>query len=260
MRLLSSPPARDGSLSIGSRPTSLEAVTQNPRTQACAGPFDLQFQVLPAGEFQMGSDNGYDNERPVHCVKISGPFQMGRFPVTQAQWKTVMGHNPSYFLNGDESLPVEQVSWEDIQLFVARLNALNDGFSYRLPTEAEWEYAARAGEAEPNGRLDELAWYAANSGGKPHSVGTKKPNAWGLHDMYGNVWEWVQDCYDPNYYSASPQIDPTGPAEGRARAHRGGGFGTAADFCRSAFRIGCSPDARYNITGFRLVRTRAVAS
>ncbi len=228
------------------------------QTQTSGGPFGLVFQSLPAGEFQMGSNNGYDNERPVHRVVISSPFQMGKCAVTQGQWQSVMGFNPSYF-KGDDLLPVEQVSWEDIQQFVARLNARNDGFRYRLPTEAEWEYAARTGQNgdRANG-IDELAWYAVNSGGKTHPVGTKSPNAWGLHDMFGNVWEWMQDCYDPNSYSNSTAQDPSGPPAGAARTHRGGAWGSAADFCRSGFRIGCQADARYNITGFRLVRTPTI--
>ncbi len=228
------------------------------RLRPSTGPFGIEFQALPAGEFQMGSDNGYDNERPIHRVVISKPFQMGKCQVTQGQWQAVMGCNPSYF-TGDDRLPVEQVSWEDIQQFAARLNVLNDGFHYRLPTEAEWEYAARTGEpAEKTDGIGEYAWYADNSGGKPHPVGTKGPNAWGLHDMFGNVWEWIQDCYDPGYYAASAVQDPAGPAAGTGHINRGGAWGSAADFCRSSFRIGCQADARYNITGFRLVRTPAL--
>ncbi len=226
------------------------------RTVAAVGPFGLEFQALPAGEFEMGSDSGYDNEKPVHRVVISKPFQMGKYVVTQGQWKEVMGCNPSYF-QGDDLLPVEQVSWEDIQQFTAKLNELKDGYCYKLPTEAEWEYAARTGEdsGRTNG-IGEIAWYADNSGGKPHPVGTKMPNAWGLHDMYGNVWEWMQDCYEPGYYAASAAVDPAGPATGQSRTHRGGAWGSAADFCRKSFRIGCRVDARYNITGFRLVRNK----
>ena len=257
LSLLAAPAAQPANAHPGlSRSLSAAAGKGAARAQSSGGPFGLEFQVLPPGEFQMGSNNGYDNERPVHRVVIGRPFQMGRCVVTQGQWQAVMGDNPSYF-KGDDLLPVEQVSWEDIQQFVSRLNALRDGHRYRLPTEAEWEYAARTGEPvdRANG-IDEQAWYADNSGGKTHPVGTKKANAWGLFDMYGNVWEWMQDCYDPAYYAASEVQDPSGPATGPSRTHRGGAWGTAADFCRSAFRIGCRADARYNITGFRLVRAR----
>ena len=161
----------------------------------------MEFVLIPAGKFMMGSDSGESNGKPVHEVRISKAFYLGKHEVTQGQWQKVMGNNPSIF-KGDAILPVENVSWEDVQEFIHKLNAKEGDTKYRLPTEAEWEYAARARTAtiysfgNDERQLGEYAWYFPNSGNKTHPVGQKKPNAWGLHDMHGNVWEWVQDCYD----------------------------------------------------------------
>jgi formylglycine-generating enzyme required for sulfatase activity len=217
---------------------------------------DGAFVKIPAGEFLMGSENGEDNEKPAHRVKISKGLEIGKYEVTQAQWEALMGSNPSRFKGGD--LPVEQVSWEDVQGFIRAMNAKNDGYEYRLPTEAEWEYAARAGTTGDyggTGMLSEMGWYGENSGGRTHPVGTKKANAWGLHDMHGNVWEWCQDRYDKYYYMNSPTTDPQGPSSGSTRACRGGCWSYSADRCKSTSRAHPKPDARYDIIGFRLVRT-----
>ncbi len=197
----------------------------------------MEFVLIPAGEFMMGSPEGegdYD-ERPQHKVIITRPFYMQTTPVTQAQWKKVIGRkflrrtkNPSYF-KGDD-LPVERVSWKDAQRFLEKLNQKEQKGRYRLPTEAEWEYACRAGSAtkysfgNDEGRLGEYAWYDKNSGGKTHPVGQKKPNAWGLYDMHGNVWEWCSDWYDKDYYRNSPSRNPKGPTNGRYRVLRGGSW------------------------------------
>jgi hypothetical protein len=221
------------------------------------GPYGIEFVTVAAGEFQMGSTNGYSWEQPVHRVIISKSFQLGKYEITQGQWKVIMGSNPSYF-KGDDNLPVEQVSWDDAQAFMAKLNALNDGYRYRLPTEAEWEYACRAGTTGDyggTGNLDEMGWYNNNSGSKTHAVGTKKANTWGLHDMHGNVWEWVQDWYSSDYYSSSPLTDPPGPTSGSGRVGRGGGWGSGAGGCRSAVRNAGSPGGTYDFLGFRLLRT-----
>jgi len=220
------------------------------------GPYNIEFVTVAAGEFQMGSTNGYSFEQPVHRVIISKSFQLGKYEITQGQWKAVMGSNPSYF-KGDDNLPVEQVSWDDAQAFMAKLNALNDGYRYRLPTEAEWEYACRAGTTGDyggTGNLDEMGWYNNNSGSKTHVVGTKKANTWGLYDMHGNVWEWVQDWYSSDYYSSSPLTDPPGPTSGSGRVGRGGGWGVGAGGCRSAVRNAGWPGGTYDFLGFRLLR------
>src|SRR5262245_23497068 len=191
--------------------------------------FAMEFVKIAPGEVMRGCSVGHidcnEDERPIHHVQITKSFEMGKYEVTQAQWMSVMGSNPST-TKGDDR-PVETVSKIDAQEFLDKLNARNDGYHYRLPTEAEWEYAARAGTKEPYaGRLDEIAWYAGNSEDETHPVGKKKPNAWGLYDMQGNVREWVADWYSANYYGRSPAADPTGPAQ----AERGGRGGARGGF------------------------------
>jgi len=182
--------------------------------------FEMDFVKIAPGEFMMGCSVGdidcNDDERPIHRVQVTKPFEIGKYEVTQAQWQSVMGSNPST-MKGDDH-PVETISKNEVQDFLNKLNERNDGYHYRLPSEAEWEYAARAGNKEPYaGRLDDIAWYAANSDDETHPVGKKKPNAWGLYDMQGNVRELVEDWYARNYYSDSPVADPTGPTPGQQR-------------------------------------------
>jgi formylglycine-generating enzyme required for sulfatase activity len=217
----------------------------------------IEFVLIQPGEFLMGSNSGFDDEKPPHQVRISKPFYLGQYEVTQGQWQAVMGRNPSS-LAGEATLPVENVSWEDVQEFVRRLNAKEGGPKYRLPTEAEWEYAARAGTStaysfgDSERQLGEYAWYYDNSGIKTHPVGQKKPNAWGLYDMHGNVEEWVQDWYGP--YKAGAAVDPAGPSSGSSRVSRGGGR-TIARYCRSAIRRSYPPGSRDGgVLGFRLLR------
>ena len=215
----------------------------------------VEFVWVPPGQFQMGSTSSEadDDEQPVTQVRISRGFWMGKYEVTQAQWEAVMGSNPSSITNCGGDCPVEEVSWEDVQEFIGKLNARSGGRPYRLPTEAEWEYAARAGTTEERyGDLDEIAWYVSNSGGTPHRVGEKAANAWGLHDMLGNVWEWVQDWYGS--YPGGSVTDPTGPGSGSFRVFRGGSWLDGARFSRSAYRIGWRPGLRYFDLGFRLLR------
>ena len=175
-----------------------------------------------------------------------------------------MGDNPSYY-TGDARRPVEQVSWYNVQRFIGLLNAASGDSLYRLPSEAEWEYACRAGTTtaygyqarDPNPSLGDYAWYSDNKdpwGTKV--VGGKLPNDWGLHDMHGNVWEWVQDRYSDSYYNSSPRVDPLGPSSGYYRVFRGGDFGIGARYVRSAARGGSSPDVRYGAIGVRLLRIR----
>jgi formylglycine-generating enzyme required for sulfatase activity len=213
----------------------------------------MELVYVSAGSFMMGSNFG-NNEMPVHQVTIQEGFYMGRYEVTQAQWQAVMGNNPSRF-KGD-NLPVEQVSWDDAQEFIRRLNARGDGYTYRLPSEAEWEYACRAGTTgDYAGNLDAMAWYDKNSGPQTHPVGQKQPNGFGLYDMHGNVWEWCEDWYHDGYNGA--------PTDGSAwlsggypnlRMLRGGSFGGYAFGPRSALRIWYAPGYRgVNGFGFRLV-------
>jgi formylglycine-generating enzyme required for sulfatase activity len=184
----------------------------------------IDFIKISPGEFMMGCSTGDDqckaDENPSHRVQITKAFEMGKYEVTQAQWQAVMNTNPST-MHGDKR-PVETISKTDAEDFLNKLNARNDGYRYRLPTEAEWEYAARAGTSSAYaGPLNDIAWYSENSEDETHPVGTKKPNAWGLYDMEGNVREWVSDTYGANYYSNSPAADPTGPAAGQ-QGGRGG--------------------------------------
>lgn len=213
-----------------------------------------QFSQIPTGTFQMGSTAGYSDELPVHTVTISS-FNMQKTEVTQGQWRAVMGTNPSYFSTCGDTCPVENVSWNDIQTFLTTLNARTPGVTYRLPTEAEWEYAARAGTTgETYGALDAIAWYDVNSGGKTHAAAGKQANAWGLYDMIGNVWEWVNDWYGP--YTSASATNPSGPATGSDRVLRGGSWFHSSLFARAALRGTVIPSYQYyGIFGFRLVRT-----
>jgi formylglycine-generating enzyme required for sulfatase activity/tRNA A-37 threonylcarbamoyl transferase component Bud32 len=211
------------------------------------------FVQILEGHFMMGSVNGEAGEKPVHPVKI-GPFEIGKYELTQEQWQSVMGMNPSKTKGAN--LPVENVSWNDAQEFIKKLNAENDGYTYRLPTEAEWEYVCRAGSTgDYAGNLNEMAWYSSNSDNQTHPVGQKKANAWGLHDLHGNVWEWCNDYYDESYYRKSPSVDPSGPSTGTDRVGRGGSWYDKAFSLRSAHRGNAVPDYHDDLLGFRLVRT-----
>ena len=215
------------------------------------GGMKMEFVLIHPGKFMMGSEKGWPDAKPVHEVTITKPFYMGVYEVTQAQWKAVMGHNPSYF-KGDD-LPVEQVSWQDCQRFLAKLKEkLGEGMTCRLPTEAQWEYACRAGSkteycfGDDAAKLGDYAWHAWNSKEKTHPVDRKKPNAWGLYDMHGNVWEWCQDWYDEGYYARSPAKDPKGPASAEYRVLRGGSWHYTPDYARSACRYRNYPTLSYS--------------
>jgi formylglycine-generating enzyme required for sulfatase activity len=206
--------------------------------------FGVEFVLIPAGTFLMGSENGRSDEKPVHQVIISKGFLMGQYEVTSAQWKAVMGKEPSNY-KGD-NFPAQFISWNDAQEFIRRLNQTNDGYTYRLPTEAEWEYACRAGTT------GDMAYYEMVLD-KIHTVGYRSPNDWGLYDMHGNVSEWCQDWYDKNYYSQSPGTDPQGPASGQQRVMRGGSWYDDRSTTLSSSREGGRADELLDSNGFRVV-------
>jgi len=218
-----------------------------------------EFVKIQPGEFMMGcspNDTQCDmQESPPHRVGITKPFEMGKYEVTQAQWEAVMGTNPSQFKGRDR--PVENVNtWVEALEFIDALNTLGDGYRYRIPTEAEWEYAARAGSPDAfPGILDSIAWYTANSGEQTHPVGQKQPNAWGLYDTLGNVSEWVADWYSPTYYAESPALDPTGPPTGSLRFPRGGGaIFSIPMWVRVSYRGRKGPVPGRDLYGIRLAR------
>jgi hypothetical protein len=220
---------------------------------------DDQFSLIPAGSFQMGSLDGEDDERPVHTVNITREFLLQKTEVTQNQWKSVMGSLPSGVSLCGETCPIAGVSWNDVRAFVDTLNVREPGKGYRLPTEAEWEYAARAGTTGDyggTGALEDMGWYAGNSGGKVHFAAEKEANAWGLYDMHGNVMEWVRDYYSASYYAESPTDDPAGPASGSGRVIRGGAANLPATEARSANRSYGVHYAVYTGSGFRLARSK----
>jgi len=234
----------------------------------------MKFVLIPTGSFTMGSrmssnelvdrfggeEEWYKREKPHHAVKIERPFYLQTTPVIQGQWQRVMGNNPANFKDCGDDCPIENVSWEDAQAFMKKLNQVEKRKDYRLPSEAEWEYTCRAGSetefsfGDDAERLKEFAWYSKNSENKTHPVGEKKPNAWGLYDMHGNVWEWVEDDWHESYNGA--------PADGGAwvdnprgsdRVGRGGSWGSGAHNCQSATRHYYWPDLRSNAgVGFRL--------
>ncbi len=219
---------------------------------------NMTFCWCPPGEFLMGSPetegDRLDDEDQVHVTLTKG-FWMAKTQVTQKQWAAIMGDNPSYY-KGD-NLPVEKVSWNDAQEFLEKLNAKignTDGGQMVLPTEAQWEYACRAGELGPysGGTIDQVAWYDDNSEDKTHPVGMKKPNTWGLYDMHGNVWEWCADWYD---YELEGGVDPSGPDSGANRVGRGGSWAYYAAHCRAAYRSDGSPSLTLGNDGFRVARS-----
>jgi formylglycine-generating enzyme required for sulfatase activity len=229
----------------------------------------MKFVYIPPGEFLMGSppeEPGRYEDEIQHRVRLTQGFFMQTTEVTQGQWRALMGKNPSGFKNCGKNCPVENVRWKDVQAFIQKLNKSVGKPVYRLPTEAEWEYACRAGStsALANGPLSELAcghdpnldkigWYCGNAKGKTHSVRLKAPNGWGLYDMHGNVWEWCEDWYGG--YLTGAVDNPVGPLKGSYRVMRGGGWGNGAVRCRSAGRRNVNPGYRSTYVGFRLSRS-----
>jgi formylglycine-generating enzyme required for sulfatase activity len=244
--------------------------TAQGKDNAYTNSIGMKFVLVPAGTFMMGGDENIEvdecGELPRHQVTISQAFYLSSNEVTQRQWEDVLGDNPSYY-EGEvnpvgmvrwEDNPVEMVSWEDVQVFIVRLNQKEGQSRYRLPTEAEWEYAARAGSTgayyfgDDESQLENYAWYGYNSYDTTHPVGQKLPNAWGLYDMLGNVWEWTGDWYEERYYANSPSADPTGPSSGAYRVTRGCGWFRDAKRCRSAYRDWREPGSHDDSVGFRL--------
>ena len=230
----------------------------------------MKFVWIPPGEFWMGGPDAepgwYEDESPRHRVRLTRGYYMMTTPVTQGQWEAVTGENPSKFNKVGPSAPVEKVSWYDVHVYIDKLNR-TESYRFRLPTETEWEYACRAGTetafysgpiTDPVGRdpnLDKVGWYRENSGGSTHPVGQKEPNAWGLYDMHGNVWEWCNDWYYGSYHDG-PVTDPMGPGNGEFRVYRGGAWDSFLGDCRSAYRNGHKPDCTFGHLGFRLVAER----
>ena len=225
---------------------------------------------VEGGTFMMGATSSrsrnslsnYDSdassdESPVHSVRLSD-FSIGKYEVTQEEWEAVMGNNPSEFKGANK--PVESVSWNDCQEFIKKLNDLT-GLQFRLPTEAEWEYAARGGNKSQgykysgSNTIGDVAWYSGNSLSTTHPVGTKQPNELGIYDMSGNVWEWCNDWYSRNYYSSSSVNNPIGPTIGFDRVYRGGGWGSDAFRCHVAYRYYFDPYFSFNYIGLRLAHS-----
>jgi len=231
-----------------------KVITLNPHVVITIG--GMEFVEIPGGTFMMGR-NGDTDEAPAHRVKVGG-FLMGKYEVTQKQYMELMGENPSYF-KGDNSLPAECVTWINAMEFCRRFSEKYN-VKARLPYEAEWEYACRAGTTIAYYRGDVIdgsfCWYNDNSEGKTHPVGQKKPNKFGLHDMIGNVWEWCMDWYGKDYYSRSPSVNPEGPATGSFRVFRGGSWVSHDGNVLTTYR-NRYPAKRFNDDlGFRVVVIR----
>ncbi len=246
-----------------SEPSSVKVRRETPETSVVdlGGGVTMNMVAIKPGRFVMGSPSGEGSyeERPAHPVEITQPFWLGQTEVTQAQWQAVMGNNPSFF-NGPDR-PVETVSWNDATEFCKRLSD-KTGMTFRLPTEAEWEYACRGGTTtaysfgESEASLAEFAWFDLNSQGSTRPVATRKPNPWGLYDMHGNVREWVADWYGLDYYRSSPIRNPPGPDSGEVRVLRGGGWFCKSYDCRSSCRGYETPVLVYHTCrGFRAART-----
>lgn len=222
----------------------------------------MKLVYVAPGSFMMGSNNGDSDETPVHRVTLTKGYWIGKYEVTQSEYQSIMGTNPSRFKGSNK--PVEQVSWNDAVKFCKKLTAreraagrLPSDCEYRLPTEAEWEFAARGGtksrgyKYSGSNNINSVAWFGSNSSGQTHEVGTKSSNELGIHDMSGNVWEWCNDWYGK--YSSGSATDPAGASSGSYRVNRGGGWASGARCCRVAFRDNNSPGYTYAFLGFRVL-------
>ena len=250
--------SQSSAITSGYTPASSVASGSNVISILVKNDITIDMVKVEAGTFMMGATSEmhdlFNDEKPVHQVTLTNDYYMGKYEVTQALWQAVMGSNPSIF-KGDD-LPVEQVSWNDCQEFISKLNNLT-GKKFRLPTEAEWEYAARGGKKSRgyqysgSSNISDVAWYTDNSGSKTHPVGMKQSNELGLYDMTGNVWEWCQDWYGS--YVSSSQTNPIGAVSGSYRVDRGGSWNYFARGCRLSFRYCSTPGSRRHDLGLRLV-------
>ena len=253
---------------------SLPVNQTKPLPAKFANQYRMEFVLISAGKFMMGSADGAESEKPIHGVTIAHAFYLGRYEVTQGQWRAVVGRNvneqqrmvasgstgqPRRMSGEGDDYPIYYLSWEETQHFIQRLNALNalnDGYLYRLPTEAEWEYACRAGgSADRTADLNPIAWYKTNSSDSTHPVGMRRSNAFGLYDMLGNVWEWCEDWATSSYDGAATDGSTRlTPGDLKERSLRGGSFHTGnLAFVRCGARGGETPDDRDFETGFRVV-------
>jgi formylglycine-generating enzyme required for sulfatase activity len=262
-------PVKAENVDAGAAKTKPVSEPNVPAGMGVTNSIGMKLRLIPAGEFMMGSprtDSGRIDNETQHRVSITKPFYLGVTEVTQEQYQKVMGTNPSRFQEPQN--PVETVFWADAVEFCRKLSAMpaekTAGHVYRLPTEAEWEYACRAGTTTVYGfgddasRLGDYGWFDGNteeSDSKTHPVGEKKPNAWGLYDMHGGVYEWCQDWYGSYPRSGSARTDPTGAASGDTRVVRGGSWNSSARICRSAYRDAFMPDYRVYLLGFRVLRS-----
>jgi len=248
-----------GGATIVSIPSPAQPAADSPArgiTVDSGGEAKMEFVLIPAGTFRLGAENSRPDEKPVTTVTISQPFYLGKYEVTQEQWQSVMGTNPAYYKG--TNFPVEQVSWNAAQGFLTNLNERVKSYRFRLPSEAEWEYACRAGTSteysfgDGDTALPEYGWFTGNGERKTHPVGEKKPNPWGLYDMHGNVWEWCQDWYAP--YPGGQVTDPTGPPTGSTIVMRGGSWSHGARDLWSSYRFGrFNRDFPFRSVGFRVV-------
>ncbi len=218
----------------------------------------MEFVFVKGGCFTMGDNSDEDN--PVHEVCVND-FYMSKYVVTQEQWKTITGSYPKSLSSCGDNCPAQQISWDDVQDFIGKFNQ-RTGKRYRLPTEAEWEYAAKGGVrnekwagTNSESEVGDYAWYSGNANGKVHPVGQKKPNGLGLYDMSGNVWEWVQDWYDKHYYKDGPKNNPPGPSSGMSHVFRGGSWSRNAMFVTTSVRSRITPGCSLDYYGFRLAMT-----
>ena len=226
---------------------------QNPK--AIADTIIKNMVFIEGGSFEMGNPNGGEDEKPLHIVNVAN-FYMCKYEIRAKEWKQIMGNNPCYFV-GCEDCPVESVSWNEIQNFINKLNELSEK-KFRLPTEAEWEYAAKAGkhttynDFSGNKEIGAVGWFRDNSDTCPHKIGLKLPNANGIYDMTGNVWEWCSDWYQADYYSVSTRENPQGPETGEKKVLRGGSWNNFVKHCKVTYRDTFEPDLKTYDYGFRV--------